>query len=138
MPNNQTIDYSQFPLGSRSNFHIDQKRFQHLKLLSEFYYLKSKLLENEEQIVKDMQGNSIEEKTVNIINWFMHNVVKEKPKSNSPASSKSKRKRGNQKTFSIELTQEDESNLTSVGCRIRMCVGYDDKGKMSAVIITPK
>ena len=53
-----------------------------------------------------MQGNSIEEKTSNIINWFMHNEVKEKPKSNP--SSKSKRKRGkiistgNQKIFSIE------------------------------------
>ena len=114
-----------------------------MKLLSEFYDLKSKLLENEEQIIKDMQGNSIEEKTVNIIDWFIHNEVKEKPKSN-PSSSKSKRKRGkiistgNQKTFSIEPTQEDESNLPRVGCRIRMCVGYDDKGKMSTVMITPK
>ena len=95
-------------------------------------------MEKEEQIVQDMQGNSIEEKTSNIINWFMHNEVKEKPKSNPSSSSKAKRKRGNQKTFSIESTQEDESNLPSVGCRIRMCVGYDDKGKMSAVIITPK
>ena len=109
-----------------------------MKLFSEFYDLKSKLLENEEQIIKDMQGNSIEEKTVNIIDWFIHNEVKEKPKSNPSSTSKSKRKRGNQKTFSIESTQEDESNLPSVGCRIRMCVGYDDKGNMSAVIITPK
>jgi len=109
-----------------------------MKLLSEFYDLKSKLLENEEQIVKDIQGNSIEEKTVNIIDWFIHNEVKEKPKSNPSSTSKSKRKRGNQKTFSIESTQEDDSNLPSVGCRIRMCVGYDDKGNMSAVIITPK
>ena len=92
-----------------------------MKLLSEFYDLKSKLLENEEQIVKDMQGNSIEEKTVNIIDWFIHNEVKEKPKSNPSSTSKSKRKRGNQKTFSIESTQEDDSNLPSVGCRIRMC-----------------
>ena len=68
--------------------------------------------------------------------------MKKQPIHNS--SSKSKRKRGkiistgNQKTFSIESTQEDESNLPSISCRIRMCVGYDDKGKMSAVIITPK
>ena len=108
-----------------------------MKLLSEFYDLKSKLLENEEQIVKNMQGNSIEEKTVNIIDWFIHNEVKEKPKSNPSSTSKSKRKRGNQKTFSIELTQEDDSNLPSLGCRIRICVGYD-KGKVSTVIITPK
>ena len=106
-----------------------------MKLLSEFYDLKSKLLENEEQIVKDMQGNSIEEKTVNIIDWFIHNEVKEKPKSNPSSTFKSKRKRGNQKAFSIESTQEDESNLPSVGCRIRMCVGYDDKGKMSALLL---
>ena len=37
--------------------------------------------------------------------------------------------------LSVESTQED---LPSIGCRIRMCVGYDDKGKMSATIITPK
>jgi len=109
-----------------------------MKLLSEFYDLKSKLLEKEEQIVKDMHGNSIEEKTLNIVDWFIQEEVKEKPKSNPSSASKPKRKRGNQKTFSIESTQEDNSNLPSVGCRIRMCVGYDDKGNMSAVIITPK
>ena len=35
-----------------------------MKLLSEFYDLKSKLLENEDQIVEQMQGNSIEEKNL--------------------------------------------------------------------------
>jgi hypothetical protein len=90
-----------------------------MKLLSEFYDLKSKLLEKEEQIVKDMHGNSIEEKTLNIIDWFIQEEVKEKPKSNPSSASKPKRKRGNQKTFSVESTQ-------------------DDKGKMSTVIITPK
>jgi hypothetical protein len=95
-------------------------------------------LEKEEQIVKDMHGNSIEVKTLNIVDWFIQEEVKEKPKSNPSSASKPKRKRGNQKTFSIESTQEDNSNLPSVGCRIRMCVGYDDKGNMSAVIITPK
>ena len=54
-----------------------------MKLLSEFYDLKSKLLENEAQIIKDMQGNTIEEKTSNIINWFMHNKMKKKPKKQS-------------------------------------------------------
>ena len=55
-----------------------------MKLLSEFYHLKSKLLENEEKIINDIQGNSIEEKASNIINWFMHNEVKEKPKNIPP------------------------------------------------------
>ena len=40
--------------------------------------------------------------------------------------------------LSVESTQEDKYNLPSIGCRIRMCVGYNDKGKMSATIITPK
>ena len=59
-------------------------------------------------------------------------------------SSKSKRKRGRidykekQKAISIELTQEDESNSPSVGCRIRMLVGYGEKGEMKATSITTK
>ena len=82
-----------------------------------------------------MQGNSFEEKTSNIIDWFIHGEVREKPIKNP--SSKSKRKRGKMTPtiLSVESTQED---LPSIGCRIRMCVGYDDKGKMSATIITPK
>ena len=63
-----------------------------MKLLSEFYDLKSKLLESEEKIINDIQGNSIEEKTSNIINWFMHNEVTNKPKSNPSSTSKRKRK----------------------------------------------
>ena len=116
-----------------------------MKLLSEFYDLKSKLLESEEQIMEQMQGNSFEEKTSNIIDWFIHGEVREKPmttpssksKPMTTPSSKSKRKRGKITTtiLSVESTQED---LPSIGFRIRMCVGYDDKGKMSAVIITPK
>ena len=70
-----------------------------MKLLSEFYDLKSKLLENEEQIVKDMQGNSIKEKTVNITDWFIHNEVKEKPKSNPSSTSKSSGKEEIKKHF---------------------------------------
>ena len=49
-----------------------------MKLLSEFHDLKSKLFENEHQIIEQMQGNSIEEKTSNIIDWFMHGAVKKK------------------------------------------------------------
>ena len=104
-----------------------------MKLLPEFYDLKSKLLENEEKIINDIQGYSIEEKILNIINWFVHNEVKDKPKTNPSSASKRKRGKmistGNHKTISIESTQQDDSNLPSVGCRIRMCVGYDDKGR---------
>ena len=39
-----------------------------MKLLAEFYDLKSNLLESEEKIVNDMKGKTIEEKTYNIIN----------------------------------------------------------------------
>ena len=59
-----------------------------MKLLSEFYDLKSKLLESEEQIVQQMQGNSIEEKTWNIIDWFMHATVREKPITTPSSKSK--------------------------------------------------
>ena len=61
-----------------------------MKLLSEFYDLKSKLLESEEKIINDIQGNSIEEKTSNIINWFMHNEATNKRKSNPSSISKRK------------------------------------------------
>ena len=43
-----------------------------------------------------------------------------------------------QKAISIESTQEDDSNLLSVGCRIRMLVGYGENGEMNATIITTK
>ena len=113
-----------------------------MQLLGEFYDFKSKLLESEEKIINGIQGRTIAEKTSRIICWFMHNEVTDKPK--STVSSKSKQKRGNkvdtekQKAISIESTQEDKSNLPSVGCRIRMLVGYDDKGIMNTTIITPK
>jgi hypothetical protein len=74
-----------------------------MKPLSEFYDLKSKLLENEEKIINNIQGNSIEEKASNTINWFIHNEVKDKPKSNHSSTSKRKRGKmistGNQKQF---------------------------------------
>ena len=56
--------------------------------------LKSKLLESEERVINDILGNATEEKTSNIIDWFIHNDVPNKPKSNP--SSASKRKRGKQ------------------------------------------
>ena len=76
----------------------------------------------------------------------MHNDVSDKPKIfviYTP-SLNSKRKKGRyddkekQKTISIESTQENESNLPSVGCRIWMLVGYDKDGEMNATIITNK
>ena len=51
-----------------------------MQLLGEFYDLKSKLLESEENIINNIEGKTIEEKTSNIIKWFMHNEVSDKPK----------------------------------------------------------
>ena len=45
-----------------------------MQLLGEFYDLKSKLLESEENI-ENIEGRTIEEKTTNVINWFMFNDV---------------------------------------------------------------
>ena len=55
----------------------------------------------------------------------MHNDVSDKPK-NTPSVN------------SIESTQEDKSNLPSVGYRIRMLVGYGKNEEMNATIITNK
>ena len=51
-----------------------------MQLLGEFHDLKSKLLENEEEVVNEIEGRTIEGKTTNIIKWFMHNDVSDKPK----------------------------------------------------------
>ena len=56
-----------------------------MQLLGEFYDLKSKLLENEEDIVNEIEGHTIEERTTNIIKWFMHNDASDNSKrSTSP------------------------------------------------------
>jgi hypothetical protein len=52
-----------------------------MQLLGEFYDLKSKLLESEENIIREIEGNTTEEKTFNIIKWFMHIDVSTKPNS---------------------------------------------------------
>ena len=55
-----------------------------MELLGEFHELKSQLLENEEHMIKDIEGNTIEERTMNLITWFMHNDISDtsdKPKS---------------------------------------------------------
>ena len=51
-----------------------------MKLLQEFYELKFNLLKNEDDILKNIEGNTIEETTTNIINWFMFNDVANDPK----------------------------------------------------------
>ena len=43
-----------------------------------------------------------------------------------------------QKSISIASTQEEEHMQKSIGCRIRMLVGYGDNGKMNTTIITLK
>ena len=44
-----------------------------MKLLEEFYELKSNRLAKEESIIKGIEGETIVEKTTNILNWFMFN-----------------------------------------------------------------
>ena len=113
-----------------------------MKLLGEFYDLKSKLLESEEKIVNNMKGKTIEEKTYNIIKWFIHNEILDKPITTPSRRSKQKKGindgEGKNKPISIESTQEDENKVPSVGCRIRILFGYDDSGKMNATIISTK
>ena len=58
-----------------------------MQLLGELSDLKSKLLENEEDVVNEIEGRTIEGKMINIIKWFMHNDVSAKPRrSTSPNS----------------------------------------------------
>ena len=128
-----------------------------MKLLEEFYELKSNLLAKEESIIKGIEGETIEEKTTNILNWFMFNDTSNETTSSSLFESenveafvkvkprKGLKKRSNvvdekQQIISIASTQEEENKHMpiSVGCRIRMLVGYDMDGKLNATIITTK
>ena len=59
-----------------------------MQLQGEFYDFKSKLLESKENIINDIEGKTIEEKNSNIIKWFMHNEVSDKPKSATSLDSK--------------------------------------------------
>jgi len=59
-----------------------------MELLGVFYDLKSQLLENEEHIIEDIEGRTIEEKTTFVINWFIHNEIPDKPKSSTYFDSK--------------------------------------------------
>ena len=65
-----------------------------MQLLGENYDLKSKLLESEEKIVDDMKGKTIEEQNSNIIKWFMHNEIPDKP-TNTPSRTSKQKKRKN-------------------------------------------
>ena len=72
----------------------------------------------------------------------MHNEIPDKPINTPSRRSKQKKGKfddeGKHKAISIESMQEDESNLPSVGCRIRILFEYDDNGKMNATIISTK
>ena len=59
-----------------------------VQLLGEFYDLKSKLLQREENIINNIEGRTVEEKTTNLIKWFMHNDVSDKLKSATAFDSK--------------------------------------------------
>ena len=126
-----------------------------MKLLREFYDLKSELLENKENNITDIEGESIEEKTINIINWFMFNDISNEQKNsilfdsrnvntiNSGKQHKGAKKTSyeaeeRQKSISIASTQEEEHMQKAIGCRFRMRVGYGDNGKWNATIVTTK
>jgi len=126
-----------------------------MELLGEFHDLKSQLLENEELIIKGIKGRTIEEKTMNLISWFMHNEMPDKPKSptsfdskaekavkrTKPQNEASKRSydgKEKQKAISIVSTPEDDNKRIKLGCKIRMLVGYGDNHEMNATIITTK
>ena len=94
-------------------------------------------MESEENIINDIQGKTIEDKTSNIIKQFLHNEVSDKPRIQLLLIQRCDDKE-KQKAILIESTQEDDSNLPSVGCRIRMLVGYRENGEMNATIITTK
>ena len=51
-----------------------------MQLLGEFYDLKSKLLESEENIICEIEGSTSEGKTFNIMKWFMHNNASISPR----------------------------------------------------------
>ena len=69
--------YKQFSWNHQSSFTLIRSapNIFFVQLLREFFDLKSKLLENEEDEVNEIVGRTIEEKTTNIIEWFMHNDV---------------------------------------------------------------
>ena len=112
-----------------------------IKLLGEFYDLKSDLLVSVEKII-NIKGKTIEEETFNIIKWFIHNEIPDKPVNTLSHRSKQKKSKiddeGKNPTISIKSTQEDEIKVPSVGCRIRILVGYEDNGKINACIISTK
>ena len=98
-----------------------------MNLLQEFYELKSNLLGNEDDILKNIEGSTIEETPTNIMNWFMFNDVANDPKASSlfesrnvttvsakPQKGLKKRSQGSeekQKIISIESTQEEEKYM---------------------------
>ena len=116
--------------------------------------MKFNLLKNEDDILKNIEGNTIEETTTNLINWFIFNDVADcsnistlfESSNTTPINAKrqkgsKKRRQGSedkQKVTSIESTQKVKDIPKSVGCRIRILVGFDKDSKMNATIITSK
>ena len=82
---------------------------------------------NEDDILKTIEGSTIEETTTNIITWFMFNDVANNPKASSrfesrnvttvsakPQKGLKKRSQGSeekQKIISVESTQEEEKYM---------------------------
>ena len=81
-----------------------------MKLSGEFYDLKSELLESKENIIKDIERWSIEEKTTNIINWFMFHDISNEPKTSNLFwfKKRSYEAEERQKSISIASTQDEE------------------------------
>ena len=87
-----------------------------MELLGVFYDLKSQLLENEEHIIKDIEGRIIEEKTSNAINWFIHNEIPDKSKKQLLLILKLKRQlkeRNRKKKQAKEVTMAKKSKKQS-------------------------
>ena len=50
-----------------------------IQMLGEFYDSKSNMLENEENIIGNIQGNTTEERPFKIVKWFIHNEASTSP-----------------------------------------------------------
>ena len=126
-----------------------------MQLLGEFYDLKSKLLESKENIIKDIEGRTIDEKPTNIISWLMFHDVLNESKASTPFDSKTvntvkggkhqkeTKKSSNKVKKGKKLSQSHPRKKKttckkSIGCRIRMLVEYGDNDKMNSTIITIK
>ena len=122
-----------------------------MELLGEFHDLKSQFLENEELISKGVKGRTIEEKTMNLISWFMHYEMPDKPKSTisfdkADKRTKSQKETGKriydgqekQKAILIDSIPEDVNQQTKFGCKISILVGYGNNEELNTINIITK